>query len=176
MSIMPDWRQGQIFRYNPRNLDVNNEFRWPSLLLVNMGLSKTFDLKYVNATISFNVRNLLNTKVFTYQYAFAQGLGGVTSPTTDFQNYMNSLHLNAYKDAYYDPIRMEKGKPGVNGTVGTEDRYLYPGYVRMDGTTVGEDKVGDMRSSDKPGINDPNVDIFTYGNPRSIWFGLKLDF
>ena len=171
MSLLPDWRGGQIFRYNPRGLDVNNEFHWPSIWMVNLGLSKTFDLGYVNATVTLNVRNLFNTKVFNYNYAFATGLGTTNSPGSDLKDYMSSLHLTEFKDSYYDAIRAEKG---VNGK--TADAYLYPGYVRSDGTTVGEDKVGDMRSTDKPDINDPNVDIFMYGNPRSLWFGLKIDF
>lgn len=171
LSVLPDWKQGQIFRYNPRGLDVNNEFRWPSLWLVNLGLSKTVDLKYANATFSLNVRNLLNAKVFTYNYAFAAGLGSATSPSPDFRSYMSSLHLSQYIDTYYDPLRQEKG---VNGK--TEDAYLYPGYVRQDGTVVNENKVGDFRSANNPVINDPNYDVFVYSNPRSLWFGVTIDF
>lgn len=171
LSAMPDWQAGRIFRYNPRGLDVNNEFRWPSIWMVNMKLSKTFNLKYVNATLSVDVRNLFNTKVFLYNYAFLNGLGTAANPGSDFLSYMSSLHLEEYKGSYYDEIRTEKG---VNGK--TVDAYLYPGYVRSDGSVVGEDHVGDMRSSGKPDINDPNIDIFTYGNPRSIWFGLRIDF
>ncbi|MCX7985254.1 MAG: TonB-dependent receptor [Bacteroidetes bacterium] len=171
LSVMPKWEQGRIFRFNPRALDVNNEFRWPDLWLVNLKLSKAFDFKVVRATISIDVRNVLNSKVFMYNYAFSGGLGSSTNPSSDFRDYMASLHLKEYKDSYYNPIRKEKG---VNGA--TADEYLYPGYVKADGTIVGEDHIGDMRSSSKPHINDPNIDIFTWGNPRSIWFGVKFDF
>ena len=171
LSVLPEWKQGAIFRYNPRGLDVDNEFRWPSLWMVNLGLSKSFDLSLVRATVSLNVRNLFNTKVFKYDYAFASGLGSDTSPSTDLKNYMASLHLPEYQDAYYAAIRTEKGVKGA-----TVDAYLYPGYVRQDGTVVTENKIGDMRSSENPDINDPNYDLFMYGDPRSVWFGMKIEF
>lgn len=172
LSLLPHWEQGSIFRYNPRALDVNNEFRWPSYWLFNLKLSKTFDLKLAKATFSIDVTNLFNTKVFMYNYAFSGGLGSSTSPGSDFSAYMASLHLDEYKSSYYDPIRKEKG---INGA--TADEYVYAGYVRSDGTVVeGKDEIGDMRSASKPHINDPNIDIFTFGNPRSVWFSVKLDF
>ena len=67
---------------------------------------------------------------------------------------MKSLHLPQYSDSYYDPIR-----DVANGY-----------YI------AGDDKIGDLRSADKPYINDPDNDIFTYGFPREIWFGIKFDF
>jgi hypothetical protein len=39
-----------------------------------------------------------------------------------------------------------------------------------------EDKIGDLHSNDKPWINSPNVDLFTYGYTRSVWFGITFDF
>jgi hypothetical protein len=40
----------------------------------------------------------------------------------------------------------------------------------------GNDKIGDLRSSDKPYINDPDYSYFIFGQPRDIWFGIKVDF
>jgi len=180
-SFLPEWKRGEIFRYNPRGLDVNNEFRWPDIFLANMAISKTFDLKGAKATLTVDILNLFNTKIFTYKYAFAKGIGSETGPSQDFKNYMASLHLKDYKDSYYDPIRDEE-----------KGEYLYPGYVYTKDITDpetgeiihhkgevvrGEDHIGDVRSSKKPHINNPNLDIFTFGNePRSIWIGLRIDF
>lgn len=176
LSVMPNWKLGDLFRYNPRNLDgVNNEFRWPDFWIVNLRLSKTFDVGFLKATAYLDVNNLFNNKIFLYNYAFAAGNGSATG--TDYQNYMASLHLKDYSNSYYDPIRDE-----------SKGNYLYPGYVysqditdqwgsaHKKGDVVSEDKIGDMRSSDKPWINDPNVDVFTYGNMRSVWFGIRFDF
>jgi hypothetical protein len=90
---------------------------------------------------------------------------------------MASLHLADYSDAYYGPIRDEaKGNYLYPGYVYTQDLTDQWGAAHKKGDVVGEDKIGDMRSSAKPHVNDPNVDLFTYGNPRSIWFGVQVDF
>ncbi len=147
-SFLPMWQLGHIFDYNPRNVSgVIKEFSWPDYWMFNMKISKTFDLPLVKATVYVDINNLFNRKVFLYNDAFSDGVGG-----TDFNNYMKSLHLPQYNDSYYDPIR-------------TATDYQ-----------TGNDKIGDLRSADKPYINDPNNDIFTYGNPRQIWFGIRFDF
>jgi hypothetical protein len=40
----------------------------------------------------------------------------------------------------------------------------------------GNDEVGDLKSKDKPYINDPNFPFWLFGQPRDIWFGLRVDF
>ena len=66
----------------------------------------------------------------------------------DHRRYMESLHLPMYKGA----------------------EYKAEGYVG------GDDKPGDLRSDDKPYINDPNRTYLMYLNPRVIWFGVRMDF
>ncbi len=66
----------------------------------------------------------------------------------DRRNYFDSLHLPMYE----------------------EDIYQNAGY------TPGNDRAGDVRSDEKPYIDMPNRDIFTYFNVRAIFFGLKMDF
>ncbi len=82
-------------------------------------------------------------------YSFAGGIGG-----QDFDNYMASLHLPMYNSPLYDALRTQ-----------------FPGlYV------AGNDKVGDLQSSSKPYINNPDNDFFIFGQPRDIWFGIRVDF
>jgi hypothetical protein len=74
--------------------------------------------------------------------------GHAFSSTDDETNYLASLHLPEYKD-----------------------KTKYPeSYI------AGNDKVGDLRSDGKPYIDDPDVKVFLYGEPRQIWFGLRLSF
>ncbi len=114
-----------------------------------MKISKTFDFDFIRATFYVDINNLFNRKVFMYDYAFSDGIGG-----TDYTNYMKSLHLPEYSKSYYDPIR------------DIENGYYVPG----------KDKLGDLRSKEKPYINDPDNEIFTFGQPREVWFGIRFDF
>jgi outer membrane receptor protein involved in Fe transport len=177
LSFLPHWQMGNYFNYNPRSVDgAYNEFQWPDLWIVDMKISKTVDVGLLKATIYLDVNNLFNNKYFQYNYAFAGGGGSASG--TDYQNYLASLHLSQYSNPYWDAVRSE-----------TTDSYLYPGYVyRSSGTNsitgvshkagdvVCEDKIGDLHSTDKPWVNDPNVDLFTYGTYRSVWFGIRFDF
>lgn len=153
LSLLPKYRAGEKIspgNTNPRGLEgVVNELYWPDYWMVDLKISKTFDLDFTQATVYIDVNNFFNNKIFLYNYAFAGGVGG-----TDYINYMKSLRLPEYSDPYYDPIRNEAA-----------GEYL-----------PGDDKIGDLRSSDKPYINDPNYDIFTFGQIREVWFGIKFDF
>lgn len=175
-SLLPMWELGEIITEddieNPRNLaGVVKEFRWPNFWMLNMKISKTFDLSLVNATVYIDVNNLFNRKVFFYNDAF--------SSDTDRLKYFKSLHLPEYKDSYYDEIRDEtKGEYLYTGYVYTQDvTNPWSGKTYQEGDVVrGEDKIADLRSADKLYINDPDNDIFTYGNPRQIWVGIRFDF
>ncbi len=184
LSILPDWREGDRFTYNPDNTEQGqkNYFYWPNLWIVNLKLSKSFEVGFLKATAYLNINNLFNNKQFLYNSAFYgvnNGTISSTNPPQDFTNYMSSLHLKDYQSSYYDTDRNEQ-----TGT------YLYPGYVYTQDVTnprsgithkkgeavSTEDKVGDMNTSDKPWINSPNVDLFTFGFTRAIWMGIKFDF
>ncbi|MCF7803318.1 MAG: TonB-dependent receptor [Candidatus Marinimicrobia bacterium] len=67
---------------------------------------------------------------------------------SDRENYFNSLHLPIYDSPEYP-----------------EDTY-----------TAGNDKPGDLRSEDKPYINDPNNALWLYGQPRTVHFGIDFSF
>jgi len=66
----------------------------------------------------------------------------------DEQNYFRSLHLPMYAGEEY----------------------------QAEGLVAGNDKPGDLKSDDKPYIDDPNRGPFMFLNPRSVFFGLKLEF
>ena len=73
---------------------------------------------------------------------------GSFSSSTDSYDYYKSLHLPMYDSP----------------------EYKAAGFV------AGDDKPGDVRSDDKPYIDDPDLDFLTHINVRTIYFGLKLDF
>jgi hypothetical protein len=128
----------------------------------------------LKTTFYLDVKNLFDTKVFfgrEYNGTVANSQNYAFENATDFDNYMKSLHLDIYKDPYFTPLRQNAI------ALGRYDDYVYAGYVRPDGSVVqGEDKLGELRSASKSYINDPNYDIFTWGQTRQIWFGIKVDF
>ncbi len=70
------------------------------------------------------------------------------SSADDRRSYLESLHLPLYRGKAYQDA----------------------------GLTAGNDKIGDLRSPEKPYINDPNLTHSLWGNPRNIIFGLRIEF
>jgi outer membrane receptor protein involved in Fe transport len=149
MSILPVWRKGEYFTWNPLGKNhLNNNLNWPDYYMVDFRLSKMINVKDLNLTFYVDVENLFNIKVSHLDegYPFADD--------TDESTYLRSLHLPMYDSPEFDDVR-------------DEERGWY---------IAGNDKVGDLRSDDKPYINDPNVAFLLYGEKRQIWFGIKVDF
>lgn len=149
LSILPVWRRGDYFTWNPLSkLHVENNLTWQDYYIVDLRFSKTIRSRVVNMTIYLDVDNVFNYKVSHMNQ------GHPFDSDADRRAYLVSLHLPMYDSPEFDALR-EKNP----------DLYI-----------AGDDKVGDLRSSDKPYINDPNRTFLMYGEKRQIWFGLKIDF
>jgi len=149
MTIFGEWRSGGYFTYNPLgDPHLNNNLQWPDYYMVDLKLSKTFNFGGVQTTFFLDVNNLLNLEVslLSRGYAFADD--------NDELKYLGSLQLPMYDSPEFDAFREN-----------TEGYFI-----------AGDDKVGDLRSEDKPYINDPNLSLWLYGFPRDIWFGFRVDF
>lgn len=70
------------------------------------------------------------------------------SDVYDREDYLRSLHLPLYNGAIYQEAKL----------------------------TAGNDKVGDLRSDDKPYINDPNLTHSLWGLTREINLGIKINY
>jgi hypothetical protein len=158
LSVMPTWKRGAQFTYNPASIrNLQNNMRWPDYYMVDMKLSKAFNIAGFRATFYMDVKNVFNTKVNWMNEGWCFRDSDVRDADvegTDAQNYLNSLHLPEWDSPEYDVLR-EKN-PGL----------FIPG----------NDKVGDLRSKDKSYINDPDNPEFLYGLPRDIWFGISFNF
>ncbi|HAB53698.1 MAG TPA: hypothetical protein DCE80_16240, partial [Ignavibacteriales bacterium] len=144
-TILAKYSAGSYYTWNPLSKDhVSSNLQFPDYYMVDLRLSKSFNISGLNTTFFVDVSNVFNIKVnlLSKGYAFNKAAG-------DDVNYFASLHLPMYNSSEFDDLRAKN--PG-----------LYVG---------GNDKVGDLRSSDKPYINDPNYSYWIYGNPRDIWFG-----
>jgi len=159
MTIFTEWQTGDYFTFNPLNkLNVSNNLQWPDYFMVDLRLSKTFSFLSLNTTFFVDISNLFNFKVNLLDkgYAFRRSSSdeGSFPEWKDTQDYLASLHLPMYASSEFDEIRDPE-----NG--------LY---------MPGDDKPGDLKSDDKPYINNPDYSYFYYGQPRDIWFGIKIDF
>ncbi len=148
------WQAGDYFSWNPLGkLHLNNNLQWPDYYMLDMKLSKSFNIAGATATFYVDVSNVLNLKVSLLNkgYAFSSDL--------DEKNYLASLHLPMYNSPEYDDLRAQAAKSG--------DEFYQ----------AGSDKVGDLQSSSKPYIDNPDfASFFMYGQPRDIWFGMRVDF
>lgn len=166
MTIFSEWRAGGYLTFDPlRELgyvtNLSNNLQWPDYYMVDLRLSKSFNIFGFNTSFFLDVSNVLNLKVSLLDRGFAfrktNSSDNITNPNNypqDFIDYMASLRLPMYNSPEYDQLREQ-----------------YPGqYI------AGNDKVGDMNSSDKPYINNPDYTYFIYGKPRDIWFGFRVDF
>ena len=153
LTVFGQWRAGDYFTYNPLgDRYVHNNMSWPDYYMVDLKLSKAINIAGVTTTFYVDCSNVFNLKVnlMSKYYPFENG--------NDFRDYMASLHLPIYNSPAYDDLRKQAAQNG--------NQYYIPG----------NDKVGDLRSSSKPYINDPNYSYFLYDQPRDIWFGMKVDF
>jgi hypothetical protein len=166
MTIFAEWKAGNYFTYDPlRNVGIitnlTNNMQWPDYYMVDMRLSKSFNLFGINTSFFVDISNVLNLKVSLLDkgYAFRKTNSGdsFSNPDNypaDFTDYLKSLRLPIYNSPEFDQLREQN-----------------PGYY-----VAGNDKVGDLNSASKSYINDPDYTYFIYGQPRDIWFGVRVDF
>ncbi|HEX9934775.1 MAG TPA: TonB-dependent receptor, partial [bacterium] len=149
LTLFGSYSAGNYFTYNPLNKPhVSSNVQWPDYTMVDLKLGRTFKWAGMKATFFMDVSNVFGIQVSALSSGYAFYDSG------DRDNYLKSLHLPMYDSPEFDDYRSK-----------------YPGlYVG------GNDQIGDMRSADKPYINDPNYSFWIYKQPRDIWFGLRFDF
>lgn len=151
LSILPQWHAGGYFTWNPLGkLHISDNLQWPDYFQVDARLTRSFMLGN-NTRIEFyaDIANLFNQKINNFSS------GNPFYGGSDRREYLASLHLPMYDSQEFDVLREQN--PG---------KYI-----------AGNDKVGDVRSADKPYINDPNLlDLWGYIQPRDIWFGVRVQF
>lgn len=149
ITFFTSYSAGDYFTWNPLGkLHYTNNLQWPDYYMLDMKITKAIKVGGISASIYLDVSNLLNIKVnqLNQGYAFYDA--------NDRSKYLASLHLPMYDSPEYDDLRAKN--PGS--------------YI------AGNDKVGDLRSNDKPYIDDPNYPFWIFKSPRDIWFGIRIDF
>ncbi|HPR89771.1 MAG TPA: TonB-dependent receptor, partial [bacterium] len=150
LTLFGEWERGDYFTFNPLSeLHVSDNMRWPDYYMIDLKLTRMIRFAGLQVTAFVDISNLFNFKV-NYM---SRGLP-FDSAVNDEYYYLASLHLPMYESDKYDALRA-----------------TYPGYF-----VPGDDRIGDLRSAGKPYINDPNFNMWLYGQPRDIWFGLRFAF
>ncbi len=150
LTLFGEWKTGSYFTWNPLGRPhVSANLQWPDYTMFDLKLNKRFSIYGTSFTFFLDVSNVLNLKVnlLSRGYAFDGDVG-------DREKYMASLRLPMYASSEFDQLRA--ANPGL--------------YI------AGNDSPGELRSADKPYINDPNYPFFLFGRPRDIWFGIRIDF
>ncbi|HUL45087.1 MAG TPA: TonB-dependent receptor [Bacteroidota bacterium] len=152
LTLFGKWQAGSYYTWNPLNDPyLNQNLEWPDYWMFDLKLNKAIGIAGKTGTFYVDVKNVFNIKVNEMNTLFAfDRLSG-----DDF-NYFASLHLAMYNSPAFNNLRAQYAAQG----------YFVPG----------DDKIGQLRSADKPYINDPNLPYFIYGEPREIWAGIKVDF
>jgi len=172
---------------------IQNNVQWKDFFNLDVRVTKSIDIGNVNLQFFADITNALNIRYFSPGgYGFKDG--------TDFDNYMRSLHLPdeiAGKLNYGNiPGNDRPGdyrKPGVTPVPTVSVPNLasvinpYPTYLYYDVSTkkymkyangqwVQEDQARvDQVLKDKAYIDMPNLDYFTFLNPRDVFFGVKVN-
>jgi hypothetical protein len=152
LSFLYSWRAGYYDTYRgPFGEEMEDELRfniqWPDERNVDISINKNLVIGGAPISLFFDIHNVFDWQTLSTQ-CFDYG-----NPT-ERSDYLNSLRLEMYND-----------KPW------TDDAATSP-------PAEGEepDKIGDLRSEDKPYINDPNRKFLYYLDMRYVSFGLRFSF
>jgi len=151
LSFLYSWRAGYYDTYNPFGEDWENELRhnirWPDERYIDLSVTKEFTIGGAPVSLFFDVHNLFDWQTLSTQ-CFDYG-----NPT-DRSDYISSLHLGMYENEPW--TNNESTNPPAEGKE--------------------PDKIGDLRSDEKPYINNPNRAFLYYLDVRYISFGLRFSF
>jgi hypothetical protein len=156
LSFLYSWRAGNYETFGGGKDEtiwadvLQNNIQWPAYRFVDIGLSKNISVGGVKADLFMDVHN-----VFNWGTLSSQGFDPDISNDMDRIQYFKSLHLEIWdKEPFV----------GDESFVGPEKAGTEP------------DHVGDLKSADKPYINNPNRDYLWYLDPRYVQFGIRFSF
>jgi outer membrane receptor protein involved in Fe transport len=153
VSLLPTWTAGSYFTYNPGSVQgLTYNMQWTDTWNVDLRITKEFRIYGVNVMLMADISNLFNIKNFS---------------SSGFYDSNDRL-------AYYQSLRLPKE---VADPLGTPYNTRY-----------GNDRPGDYREYDTPYdpnstdektkayIDMPNQQQFTFRNPRSCFYGIRISF
>jgi len=154
LSFLYQWRAGYYDMFNPYGVEFDdvlaNNIQWPATRIMDMSINKNLSIGGVTANLFMDVHNIFNWGTLN-----SQGFDYSLSGDMDRIAYFKSLRLEIFDE---EPFADDESVVGP-AEAGTEP-----------------DHVGDLRSDDKPYINNPNKDYLWYLDPRYVQFGIRFSF
>jgi len=197
-NLISRWTAGLHDTWNPGGVSgIEYNFQWNDYHNFDLRISKVFPFESFDIKLFVDINNLTNHKYFSRE-CFSDLLG-------DYYDYMKSLHLPASiaGNLNYDEDWIEGDdnpgdvrKPGVewvpfdkinsiHDEANPNGRAVYydantSKYMKYDPTSSSwyEMDRGELQKllDDKAYIDMPNLKGFTFLNPRSIFFGLTINY
>jgi hypothetical protein len=154
LSFLYQWQAGYYDTFNPYDpaLDTVLQYniQWPATRIMDMSINKNLSIGGVTANLFMDVHNIFNWGTLN-----SQGFDPNIANNMDRTAYLKSLHLEIYdKEPFVED----------ESVVGPKEAGTEP------------DHIGDLRSADKPYINNPNRDYLWYLDPRYVQFGIRFSF
>ncbi len=190
MNMIANWKAGSYATYNPNNIlgvGIINNVQWKDGYYFDLRVAKVFNLKKTRFQAYLDVTNVFNIKKLSYT-----GFDG----SRDYDNYMKSLHfdweegsqkgedrIGEYRDwdTEYIPMREiesvgDISNPDVRVLYYIQDNDQYMMYIDEVWEVKNNSWVDKEVIDTKAYIDMPNVQGFTFLNPRTIEFGIKFSF
>ncbi len=139
-SFLYTWRAGRYSTWDPLETgELDRNVQWKGSWYLDARFGKRLQFGKYNIQVFADINNILDHDVLSSR-------GFATDD--DERRYMESLHLEMYKDPEYEVYTGGDDKPGEIGGPGTDKSYI------------------DM----------PDLTHYTFFNPRTIFIGIKVDF
>jgi len=191
MNVLFTWRAGSFRTYNPLSASgITNNVQETDHLNTVLRFSKIFNISKFRIQAFVDINNLFNHK--------RMSLSNFGGKNDDGVLYWQSLHLpesDAYDNIPGNDRYGDYRKPGVDyqpmegrGAINYDTFIGEPGVIYYDKSSQRyveyvdeawidvEKKRVDKILDDKAYIDMPNLDSFTFLNPRQIFFGLRVSF
>jgi hypothetical protein len=191
LNMLVDWRVGSWETYNPLGVEgVVNNVQRSDYFNTQLRFSKNFSFKRLNVQFFVDIYNALNTRRMTLSN---------WGKSNDRDMYYSSLHLpksEAYSNiegddrvgdyrklgVAYQPIEQTNNINNLSSAAVLQGAIYYEmnskrymEYVYGAWSEVEKSRM-DKVLEDKAYIDMPNLDSFTFLNPRQIFFGIQVSF
>ncbi len=162
INILAAWSAGAYFSWTgPGGVKplFENNIRWNDSYALDLRFSKSFEFGALNVELFADVYNALNLQQMGYRAGFFD--------LNDYDDYMKSLHL---------PEEYRKFASNYTFTAGTDK----PGDVRKGAYIPWDENASESQKEEwkknKSYIDMPNLHYTTFLNPRSIFWGIKINY